>query len=209
MHLLTKSFTACTAVWFCTGPLHNEFHSSIVLTEISSLELARIWEKCKCNTYFWNISKKMSTFEESAGLPTGNSTSCSSSGKFWRQHIEYSNKCFLRKECISAMRRTNPVSKTELRCPSLAENDPGPESGAALKRDFYYIISCHLKVKFLQLLNINTFWKYSKICKMIQYQINAFPTIKLMVLKYYKFMLLVLQFFIDDLVMKQALSRHY
>lgn len=41
------------------------------------------------------------------------------------------------------MRRTIPVSKTQLEHPSLAENDPGPELGAALKRDFYYIITCH------------------------------------------------------------------
>lgn len=141
--LLTVSFTACTEFWFCTDPLHNEFHSPIVLSEISPLQLARIWAKCKYNTYFRNIRKKISTFEESAGLPSGNSTSCRSSGKFSGQHIEYSNKYFLRKECISAMRRTIPVSKTELRCPSLAENDPGPELGAALKREFYYLIICH------------------------------------------------------------------
>lgn len=35
------------------------------------------------------------------------------------------------------MRRTISVSNTELRCPSLAENDPGPELGAALKRHFH------------------------------------------------------------------------
>lgn len=141
--MFTMSFTSCTGFLFCTDPLHAEFHSSIVLSEISPLELARVWVKCKYNTYFWNIRKKISTFEDSAGLPSGNSTPCSSSAKFSRQHTEYSNKWFLRKECISAMRRTISVSKTELKCPSLAASDPGPELGAALKRDFYYVIICH------------------------------------------------------------------
>lgn len=105
------------------------------------------------------------TFEESGGLPCDTSKSCSCSGKLSRQHTEYSNKCFLRKECISATRRTIRESKREFKRPSLSESDPSPDLWAALKRDyFYYVTICHLNVNFLK---VNSYLlKYSKICRL-------------------------------------------
>ena len=89
------------------------------------------------------------TFGESGEQPRDTSKSRSCSGKLSRQHTEYSSKCFLRKECISATRRTTRESQREFKCPSLPESDPSPDLWAALKRDyFYYVTIFHLKVNF-------------------------------------------------------------